>query len=188
MKLLIITLTVLQSLFTTLEKHTLQSDFNINITAEDAQPMTYTGSLSMRGKQFELQMFSMDAAYDGHTLYIYSEDTDELSLSIPTEEELLTTNPFLYAQALFPACDYAECVMGDKTQITLTPKANATNLPTPIVKFVLRVNTATLLPISVEIQEQNGTITTLRLINAHFTATTPSFVLTREGAFINDLR
>ena len=192
MKLLFITLTVLQSLLATLEQKTLVSDFTMTYTqspiANSPSPITYIGDLTMHGKQFSLSMFSMDAAYDGNTLYIYSEELEELTLSTPTEEELVQTNPFLYAQALLPVCQYAEKVVGDKTQITLTPTSPIADSPSPITKFVLRVTTATLLPTNIEIHENEGTITTLRLNNAHYADETPSFVIEKEGAFINDLR
>ena len=153
----------------------------------------------MHGKQFSLSMFNMEAAYDGNTLYTYSDELEELSLSTPTEEELVQTNPFLYAQALLPVCQYAEKVIGDKTQITLTPTSNSqsptansqppiANNQSPIAKFILRVTTATLLPVSAEIHETEGNITTLRLTNPQYTDTAPDFVIEKEGVYVNDLR
>jgi hypothetical protein len=196
MKLLLIILTVLQSLLATLEQKTLVSDFTMTYTqspiANSQSPITYTGNLAMHGKQFSLSMFNMEAAYDGNTLYMYSDELEELSLSTPTEEELVQTNPFLYAQALLPVCQYAEKVVGDKTQITLTPTSNSqspiANNQSPIAKFILRVTTATLLPISAEIHETEGNITTLRLTNPHYTDTAPAFVIEKEGVYVNDLR
>ena len=203
MKLLLIILTVLQSLLATLEQKTLVSDFTMTYTqspiANSQSPITYTGNLAMHGKQFSLSMFNMEAAYDGNTLYMYSDELEELSLSTPTEEELVQTNPFLYAQALLPVCQYAEKVIGDKTQITLTPTSNSqsptansqppiANNQSPIAKFILRVTTATLLPVSAEIHETEGNITTLRLTNPQYTDTAPDFVIEKEGVYVNDLR
>ena len=75
MKCLLIILTVLQSLFAALEQKTLQSDFTITIADTQSavaysQPMTYSGTLAMHGKQFILEMFGIEAAYDGNTLYM----------------------------------------------------------------------------------------------------------------------
>ena len=186
MKLLLITLTVLQSLLATLEQKTLVSDFMLTTVNSQLSttPMTYTGNLAMHGKQFTLSMFAMDAAYDGNTLYMYSEDTEELTLSTPAEEELLQTNPFLYAQALLPVCQYTEKQVSEKTQMILIPNDQSAG----IAKFVLRVETTTLLPTNVEIHETDGKLTTLHLNNAHYTDETPSFTIEKEGAFINDLR
>ena len=187
MKLLLIILTVLQSLLATLEQKTLVSDFTMTYTQSpiaNSQPMTYTGNLAMHGKQFSLSMFNMEAAYDGNTLYMYSEELEELSLSTPTEEELVQTNPFLYAQALLPVCQYAEKVVGDKTQITLTPYDSAAG----VSKFILRVATSNLLPVSAEIHEVEGNITTLRLTNPQYTDSVPTFSIKKEGVYVNDLR
>ena len=146
----------------------------------------------MHGKQFTLEMFGMEAAYDGSTLYIYSADLEEITLSTPTEEELVETNPFLYAQALLPVCQYAEKVIGDKIQITLTPTANSqstiANNQSPIAKFILRVATETLLPVSAEVHEVEGNITTLRLTNPQYTDIVPAFVIEKADAYVNDLR
>ena len=184
MKLLIITLTILQSLFSTLEQKTLQSDFSITITQEQTQPMTYAGTLAMRDEKFALEFIGIEAAYDGQTLYMYSEDTEELTLSTPTEEELIQTNPFLYARALLPLCEYAEKAVGDKTQITLTPRDQSLG----INKFVLRLVTTTLLPVAAEIHESDGKVTTLRLNNPEYTNECPKFSIEKPEAFINDLR
>lgn len=184
MKLLIITLTILQSLFSTLEQKTLQSDFSITITQEQTQPMTYAGTLAMRDQKFALEFIGIEAAYDGQTLYMYSEDTEELTLSTPTEEELIQTNPFLYARALLPLCEYAEKTVGDKTQITLTPRDQSLG----INKFVLRLVTTTLLPVAAEIHESDGKVTTLRLNNPEYKNECPKFSIEKPEAFINDLR
>ena len=184
MKLLIITLTILQSLFSTLEQKTLQSDFSITITQEQTQPMTYAGTLAMRDQKFALEFIGIEAAYDGQTLYMYSEDTEELTLSTPTEEELIQTNPFLYARELLPLCEYAEKAVGDKTQITLTPRDQSLG----INKFVLRLVTTTLLPVAAEIHESDGKVTTLRLNNPEYKNECPKFSIEKPEAFINDLR
>lgn len=184
MKSLLIILTILQSLLATLEQKTLISDFTLSIAEEQSQPMSYNGELQMHGKQFALSMFALEAAYDGHTLYMYSEDTEELTLSTPTEEELVQTNPFLYAQALMPVCQYSEKMAGDKAIITLTPNDSSAG----ITKFVLHVVTSTNLPTLVEIHEAGDKTTKLELSNTSFTEGNHSFILNKEGAFINDLR
>ena len=188
MKFLIITLTILQSLFSTLEQKTLQSDFTLTISqspiSNSQSPITYTGTLAMRDKKFALEFIGIEAAYDGETLYMYSEDTEELTLSTPTEEELVQTNPFLYARALLPLCEYAEKAVGDKTRITLTPRDQSLG----ISKFVLRLVTTTLLPVAAEIHESDGKVTTLRLNNPEYKNECPSFTIEKPEAFINDLR
>lgn len=176
----------LPSLLSSLEDKTLRSDFTLSVTDDQSQPMTYSGTLTMHGRQFLLSMWSIESAFDGQTLYMYSEDSEELTLSTPTEEELLQTNPFLYAKALVPVCRVDEKPLSGKGQtlITLTPD----DLSAGIACFVLKVETATLLPLSVELRETTGRTTSLRLTNSTYITDHQSFTIEKPDAFLNDLR
>ena len=70
------------------QSHTLQSDFTMTLSMAQSQPVTYSGSLLMQGERFRLEMLSMEAAYDGKTLYLYQPETDELTLPVPETNEL----------------------------------------------------------------------------------------------------
>ena len=176
----------LPALLSSLEDKTLRSDFTISVTDDQSQPMTYSGTLTMHGRQFLLSMWAIESAFDGQTLYMYSEDSEELTLSTPTEEELLQTNPFLYAKALIPVCQVDEKPLSGKGQtlITLTPD----DLSAGIACFVLKVETATLLPLSVELRETTGRTTSLRLTNSTYITDHQSFTIEKPDAFLNDLR
>lgn len=196
----------LNSFLSTIEQRTLQSDFVIRVTEEVAQPMNYPGTITMHGRLFRLSLFTTEAAYDGKTLYIYDESTDELTLSYPTEEELLEANPFLFAQALVKVCSVSERPSKDGEQVivTLTP----TDQTIGIQRFTLRLkkkntlsqqNSSNLsqqssttlsqqyIPISVEVKEGKRT-TLLTLKSPTYTEATPAFTLSYPDAFLNDLR
>ncbi len=176
----------LPALLSALEDKTLHSDFTITVTDDQSQPMTYSGTLTMHGRQFLLSMWAIETAYDGQTFYMYSEDSEELTLSTPTEEELLQTNPFLYTKALVPVCKVDEKALSGKGQtlITLTPDDTSAG----IARFVLKVETATLLPLSVELRETTGRTTSLRLTNPAYITAPQSFTIEKPDAFLNDLR
>lgn len=184
--------TPLDAFLSCLERRTLQSDFTITISEEAVQPMHYTGSICMRGNCFLLSIFDTEASYDGSTLYLYNSSTDELTLSTPSEQELLEANPFLYAKALKEACCITERASKDPSQhiIVLTPKASSAG----IQRFVLRLKhiegsgeEAVYLPISIEIKEGQQ-VTTLTLQQAKYTQSTCSFRLDYPDAYLNDLR
>lgn len=181
---LLIILTALSSFLTGLETKTLQADFTLTITANASQPLNHTGSIILHGQQFRLAVFDIEAAYDGNTLYIYSADTDELTLSHPTEQELLETNPFLYAQALSKVCNITERETNGSTLITLTPKDQSIG----IQRFTLTL-TRDGLPSRLEVQEGKKN-TSLTLRNAKYIAASEqSFTLTPDAkTFVNDLR
>ena len=178
------TATTLDTFLQTLADHTLHSDFVITISEGASQPMNYPGTITMRGDRFALEMFDMEAAYDGKTLYVYSATTDELTLSTPTEQELMEANPFRYAQALTKVCTITEQPTAQQAlTITLTPNDQSAG----IQRFTLRIEKETMLPSSIEIKEGKQ-LTTLRLTNPTYTTDIPSFTITKPAAFLNDLR
>ncbi|MGN0208785.1 MAG: outer membrane lipoprotein carrier protein LolA [Paludibacteraceae bacterium] len=187
------TAATLDTFLQTLAENTLQSDFVITISEGASQPMNYPGTITMRGDRFLLEMFDIEAAYDGKTLYVYSATTDELTLSTPTEQELMEANPFLYAQALSEVCTITEQPIvvqaGAHLTITLTPNDQTAG----ILRFTLALRqekqqgAPLWLPQEITIKEGKQQ-TTLRLTNPTYTTNIPSFTLTKPDAFLNDLR
>ena len=187
MSTLLTILTILSSFLTNLETQTLQSDFTITVAEEVNAPMNYPGELTMHGPCFKVEMFNIEAAYDGKTMYMYSPETDELTLTNPTEQELLESNPLLYAKALVPICNIVERTSqdGSQTIVTLTPKDQSIG----INRFVLKIRNSDLMPLSVEIKEGKKT-STLKLKEPKFVqGAKEAYVITPEkDTYVNDMR
>ena len=183
---LLIILTVLSSFLTNIEQKTLKSDFTITVTEEVNAPMNFPGWILMQGDKFRLEMMDIEAAYDGKTMYMYSSSTDELTLSNPTEQELLEANPFLYAKALVDVCHIVEKASGENTLITLTPKDQSIG----INRFVLKVRNADLMPLSVELKEGKKN-TTLKFNEPKFVPTNPDYIFVlkpSKNTYVIDMR
>lgn len=183
---LLLIVSILSSFLANLETKTLQSDFTVTVAEEVNAPLNFPGSIIMQGRQFKLSMFSIEAAYDGQTLYMYSAETDELTLSHPTEQELLEANPFLYAQALVDVCNATERASqdGKETIITLTPRDQSVG----INRFTLRVRNEDLMPLSAEIKEGNKT-SSLKMKAPVFVTGEQTYEITPDdNTFINDMR
>lgn len=169
-----------------LEQKTLQSDFTVAVSEEVNAPMNYPGRVTLCGQKFLLTMFDIEAAYDGKTMYMYNADLNELTLSNPTQQELLEANPFLYARALVDVCNITEHANkdGSQTIVTLTPKDQSAG----INRFTLRVRNSDLLPLSVEIKEGKKQ-TTLKLKEPKWVTTKPVYEIKPEkNTYINDMR
>ncbi len=175
---------VLNRFFQTLTEKTLQADFRITIAATADQPISYNGEILMHGEQFLLTLGDMEIAYDGTTLYNYSETTEELTLSTPTEEELQQANPLLFAKTLVQSCTIKQTEANGIYIFTLTPENTAAD----VQSFTLHLRKSDLLPLKAIMKESAQNTTTLQLINATYTTLAPSFSLSKEDAFINDLR
>ena len=186
MKMLFVILTVLSAFLSNLETKTLQSDFTVTVAEEVNAPMNYPGTIVMCGDKFRLEMFALEAAYDGKTMYMYSGETDELTLSNPTEQELVEANPLLYAKALVPVCTVSERTTqdGKEAVIILTPKDQSIG----INRFMLTVRIAELMPLSVSIKEGKKT-STLKLKEPKFINDKIEYVIKGDkDTYINDMR
>ena len=186
MKTLLFILTVLASFLSNLETKTLSSEFTVTVSEEVNAPLNYPGELTMHGRCFLLDMFNIEAAYDGKTMYMYNPDIDELTLTNPTEQELVEANPFLYAKALVDVCNVTERATqdGKMTIITLTPKDQSIG----INRFILKVRNSDLVPLSVEIKEGKKT-TLLKMTDPKFNQQQPKYEIQPDkNTFVNDMR
>ena len=151
--------TALSSFLTGLETKTLKTDFTLTISENVSQPLNITGTITVHGEQFLLSALDYDAAYDGKTFYLWQPDTEELTLSTPTKEELLEINPFLFAKALDAAGKKVNFVIDDKQ-----------------------------LPARAQMSD-GKTNYSLTFRNAQYITTPVSYAITPpDGAFINDIR
>jgi outer membrane lipoprotein-sorting protein len=183
---LLLIVTVLSSFLANLETKTLQSDFTVTVSEEVNAPMNFPGQITMQGDKFRLTMMAIKAAYDGKTMYMYSGDTDELTLTNPTEQELLEANPFRYAKALVDVCNVTEKASqdGKQTIITLTPKDQSIG----INRFTLHVRNADLMPMKAEIKEGKK-ISSLQLKEPKFVSGAQQFeIVPEKSTFVNDMR
>lgn len=175
--------TALTALFSNLETKTLQSDISLTMQVQGQAALTTPGKFVMHGEKFKGTARGYEVAYDGKTFYLYDPDTEELTLSYPSKDELVSTNPLLYARSLCEVSNVKESVNkdGTVTTIVLVPKGT----PDKQMKVTVKVKGNT--PLSVEIKEPQST-TTLRLKNAQYISTTPDFTIVKKDVYINDLR
>ena len=176
----------LSSLLDKLETTTLRSDISITVSDRQMQPFTYNGTLEMRGELFSVNIFGSDAAYDGKTLYLYSEDTDELTLTTPTTDELTEANPILFARALrlkskarFAALNKDNNVYN----IEIIPDFKEAG----VRKITLRFSKTSLLPQRIEVVAETET-TTLLFRSPSYVTTPPVCTISHPDATIVDLR
>ena len=159
MKLLFVILTALASFLTGLETKTLRTDFTVTIAENATQPLNLTGTITVHGTQFLLSALDYEAAYDGKTLFLWQPEIEELTLSTPTEQELLETNPFLFAKALNEAGKKVDFVIDDKN-----------------------------LPVRAQMVDGKTMYTIIFRNPQYITMKVDYVIIPPEGAYINDLR
>lgn len=192
---LLILLSVLSTLLANLETHTLQSDISFSVQEQGQAALTSPGKVTMQGTYFIGTARGYEVAYNGSTFYFYDPDANELTLSHPSEEELMTTNPMLYARYLSQNGTVRETTNKDgSVTCHLTPAQPE------LTRITIKIKDNK--PLSVELKAPKRTIS-LRFKNPQYISSSvqqcasvqqqsPSgeqqFSITKDGAYINDLR
>ena len=174
----------IRRLFTKMEKQALQSDFTVTITEQATQPTNLTGKIVMRGECFTAEIMGTELAYDGKTLYSYSEDINELTLSYPTMEELIESNPLLFAKDLVNSNETEVREQGANYLATIHPDEASTG----VKEFSLLMRKSDLMPLSATMKETGMRTTTLTFRNTVFLQSAPEFTISKPEAYVNDLR
>jgi len=176
--------TALSRFLQKMDQTTFRARFTLTIAETAAHPQTHSGRIAMRGQQFYINLFNTEASYDGKTFYIYSPETKELTMSAPTQDELLESNPLLYARELSKVCKVSEKpTNAGTTIITLVPRDQSKG----VQRFELTLKTATLMPVSLEVKE-GASYTRITFRDGKFSQDQPVFVMQRKNATIIDLR
>lgn len=165
--------------------NTLLADVTVT-ESENGKPGTpFTAHLKMRGKRFYVSMMGNEAAYDGHTFYIYMKESNELTLSVPDKEELLEVNPMLVAEEMGADATvrFVQTKKTDRYILSITPPASSGMT----MKVTITLRKDDLMPLSITVTEGKNQ-TTFRFTKTSFTETIPSFVVQKKGATKVDLR
>ena len=177
---------VLRQFLSKIDGETLSSAFTLTVSQDATQPLSYTGNLKMWGNNFRLSMLGNEGAFDGKTYYLYSEETNELTLTTPTPQELLEANPILFARELYRRST-ARFSAANKDAKRYVIELVPNNQNAGIRKFVIKLLKNGYVPEEITVKEDAQT-TVLRFSEAVFSSQIPSFVISKPGAFVNDLR
>lgn len=166
-----------------MDQSTLRSAFSLTIGADVKRPEVHSGRMTIRGRQFFLSVAGVDVSYDGAAYYTYLQQSKEMTIEKPTEDELSSANPLLFARSMRKVCKVQEKVSGKNTVVTLVPADQTVG----IQQFVLTIETATLLPVSVYVKE-GANYTKLTFTKPKYSTDKPVFKMVRKGATVTDLR
>lgn len=114
----------------------------------------YACDMTLSKQRFHLKMPQMEVWFDGTTQWAYGVKSQELSVSEPTADELLESNPFAILNHYSKAYN---CRMlqseGGKTVVELVPKAAAVS---SLRKAVVAIDPKTWLPSKITVTLSNG--------------------------------
>lgn len=121
------------------------------------------GKFLLKGQQFFFDMNEIKVWFDGKTQWAYMEDSHEVTITEPGREELAETNPVVIISQLVNASKLTlKSKSGDAFHtIEMVPRQSNQGISKIEVRFSKGENALQ----SIELMNQNGTRSTLRLTN-----------------------
>jgi len=153
--------------------------------------ITSTGVFTLKGTKFVLEMESMKAWFDGKTQWAYVLQSNEVSITDPSEKELAETNPMAILSGFKTKCliRFSNKVKSAQNYcIEMIPKKKS-----DIIRIEVQINKSNGNLSSIKLNNKNGSTSLLTLSNFQKGINVPDniFVFNAakyKGVTVNDLR
>lgn len=135
------------------------SNFNIR-TLSNGYESKIDGKISLKGEMFMFNTAEMECGYDGETLWTFLKSSNEINLSIPDKEEIISINPYLLLKNYDSRfnCKFKE-KKGDLVTLHLSPKSKDDNISC----VVIVMNSKLLYPEKIEIETNDNSKTVITI-------------------------
>ena len=183
---------ILGDLLTSAKTNAVKTSFKL-IVSDKSNPkgQVASGTFTLKGAKFVLEMSEMKAWFDGKTQWAYVAQTNEVSITEPSEKELAETNPMAILSGYKSKCTIKFSTKVKSAQnhcIEMIPKVNK-----DISKIEVQVNKTTGSLFSIKLSNKNGSTSLLILSNFQkgINAADNIFIFNQakyKGVVINDLR
>ncbi len=142
----------------------ISATFALHTQMEGQGAESFEGQIQMKGDKFTLSTPDMQIWYDGQTQWVYVERNEEVNVTIPTGEELQTTNPIVLLRTYKKG--FTATLKGESTastgksayDIELSPKKKG-----DITRVELQIEKLSSQPSRITVWMKNGVKTTIRI-------------------------
>src|ERR1035437_225995 len=142
---------VISDLLLDAKSNAIKTNFKLTISDKSqGQPMVSTGTFTLKGTKFVLEMESMKAWFDGKTQWAYVQQSNEVSITEPTEKELADTNPMAI-------------LSGFKTKCLIRFSIKVKSAQNYCIEMIPKVKTSDMTKIEVQINKSNGNLFSIKL-------------------------
>ncbi|HEY6913282.1 MAG TPA: outer membrane lipoprotein carrier protein LolA [Paludibacter sp.] len=183
---------ILSDLLLSAKTSAIKTNFKLATNDKNTSQAVATGTFTLKGNKFVLDMDDMKVWFDGKTQWAYNQQNNEVSITEPTEKELSDTNPMAILSAY-----KAKCLIkfSNKTKsaqnhcIEMTPKVKNKD----IAKIEVQVNKTNANLFSIKLINTNGSTSLLTVNNFQngLKVADNFFVFNQskyKGISVNDLR
>jgi outer membrane lipoprotein-sorting protein len=182
---------IVSDLLASAKSSAIKTNFKL-IAGDSKNVQTITGTFTLKDSKFMLEIEGMKVWFDGKTQWAFNQQSNEVTITEPTEKELSETNPMAILSGFKSKC---KIIFSSKTKSTInhciemTPKTKSKD----IIRIELQVNKATGNIVSIKLINNNGNNSMLSLDNFQKGLKVPdnTFIFSStkyKGVSINDLR
>jgi len=184
---------ILTNLLNSAKTNAIKTNFKLAVSEKgNEQPQVTSGTFTLKGTKFILEMEAMKVWFDGKTQWAYVSQNNEVSITEPSEKELSETNPMAILSGYKTKCLIRYSTKIKSTQnhcIEMIPKAKTNE----IAKIDVQINKSNENLVSIKLTNKNGSSSILTLSNFQkgIAVADNIFVFNSskyKGAAINDLR
>lgn len=183
---------ILSDLLLSAKTNAIKTNFKLATNDKNNPQGLVTGTFTLKGTKFMLDVVDMKVWFDGKTQWAYNEQNNEVSITEPTEKELSETNPMAILSAYKAKCTIKFSTKVKSAQnhcIEMTPKAKNKD----IAKIEVQVNKTNGNLSSIKLFNTNGSTSLLTVSNFQkgLKMADSFFVFNQskyKGVAINDLR
>jgi len=118
------------------------------------QGQIITGTFTLKGSKFMLDVADMKVWFDGKTQWAYSQQNNEVSVTEPTEKELSETNPMAI-------------LSGYKAKCVTKFSAKVKSAQNHCIEMTPKVKNKDIAKIEVQVNKTNGNLASIKLINSN---------------------
>lgn len=164
---------VIDNLLNTAKTSAIKTNFNLSVTKKNAvNSQSGSGTFTLKGNKFVLEMEGMKAWFDGKTQWAYMEQSNEVSITEPTESELAQTNPMAILLGYKAKC----IVRFSKTKSSQNH----------IVEMIPKLKNSDFIKIEVQVNKNSGNLVSIKLTDKKYTSTLLTLTNYQKGVKLSD--
>lgn len=184
---------VVDKMINVFQTNSIQTNFGLVVKESNSTDLHKVGgTFLMKDNKFMLTTNDMQVYFDGTTQWAYMPEINEVSITTPTEKELAATNPMTLLHA-YRDKSTMRFINNSGNKNTYIVELKPKDAKSDMKRIQVTVNKTNYYPLSIQLEDQKGMISTLALTKFLTGVKTTDKTFTFDASIykdieINDLR
>jgi len=165
---------IISDVLTQAKTSAIRTNFKLTISdKKDPQSMVSSGTFTLKGNKFVLEMDAMKAWFDGKTQWAYVSQNNEVSITEPTVKELSETNPMAI-------------LSGYKSKSLIRFSGRVKSAQNYCIEMIPKTKNNDITKIDVQINKNNGNLQSIKVMNRNGSSTLLTLSNFKKGVNVPD--